>query len=419
MVQQLIAARTSLLSAATSRYRRWLTNLPRGQFWIFFIAACFFNLGFSSFFFLFNLYLLHFGFTERALGVFGSFMALGAILGTIPVGAIAQRFGLRATLIGGISLTVAFSVLRAVIVQEPVQLVLAICAGLALCSWGVCLSPAIAGLTTEDERPIAFSLIFASGIAIAGIGAFAAGRLPRWCGELVRDSHLSSAQETGAALLVSCGVAVLALIPLSRLKLPIASDGVKLPRFSNPFLRRFLPAMALWGVVTGSFAPFANVYFVHHLGVSMEKTGAIFSFSNIGQVVAVLCAPFLFRKAGLVPGIMLTQFATAAALGLLAFAHTGTQAASIYWCYMAVQCMNEPGIYSLLMDRIPSPEHNSASAATFFVSGVAQAVASLAMGSAIVRFGYSDSLVAIALLAIAAAFVFARLRAEQRPSVSA
>lgn len=406
---QLAGAPATRVSRMEMRCRRWLANAPRGQFWFFFIAAVFFNFGFSAFFFLYNIYLLNFGMTERFLGLLGSCMAIGSILGTIPVGAIAQRFGLRATLTGGVLLVIVFSALRTCIISQPTQLVLAVCSGLTLCTWAVCLSPSVAALTAERERPVAFSLMFASGIGVAGLGAFAAGRLPGWIRALPLAFSLTPVRATGAALLLVCGIAALALIPISRLTLRPTHSEIRLPRLSNPFLRRFLPAMAIWGLVTGSFAPFANVYFVHHLGLSLERAGSVFSFSNLAQFIAVLCAPLLFRRTGLSSGIMLTQLATAAALASLAIAHTGFQAATLYWAYMAVQSMNEPGIYSLLMDRIPAVEHNSASAATFFVTGGAQAAASLAMGYAIVRYGYPAALVVVAVLAVVAAILFGRL----------
>jgi len=406
---QLMGTQVKTVSPLESRRQRWLASVPRGQFWAFFTAAIFFNFGFSAYFFLFNLYLLNFGFTERFLGLVGGLMATGTIIGTIPAGVAAQRFGLRATLTGCVVLTVCFSILRALLVWQPAQLVLAVCCGLALCCWAVCLSPSVAGLATEHQRPVAFSLIFASGIGVAGLGSLFAGRLPDWIRTFAPGLSLTSTRATGAALLVSCGIAFLALIPISRLTLRAAASGPQLPRFSNSFLRRFLPAMAIWGLVTGSFAPFANVYFVHHLGFSMARAGTVFSFANLGQFIAVICAPLLFRRAGLTSGIMMTQFAVAASLVLLSASHAEMQVAVIYWIYMSAQSMNEPGIYNLLMDRIPAPEHNGASAAAFFVSGIAQAVASLAMGAAIVRFGYSAALVAVAALAGMAAILFGRL----------
>jgi len=71
--------------------------------------------------------------------------------------------------------------------------------------------------------------------------------------------------------------------------------------------------------------------------------------------------------------------------------------------------MNEPGIYSLLMDQIPPSERSGASASTFFVSYACQAIASAAMGAGIFRFGYSAALLAVAGLAVAATLLFGRL----------
>jgi len=199
------------------------------------------------------------------------------------------------------------------------------------------------------------------------------------------------------------------LLPISRLPLRVAAPHAGLPRLSNPFLRRFLLAMAVWSLVTGSFAPFANVYFVHHLGLALESTGSVFSLSQFVQFVAVLSAPLFFRYTRLPVGIMVTQLATAVALACLAGTHTALYAAWIYWAYMAAQCMNEPGMYSLLMDSVPVQEHNGASASTFFVSSLSQLVASTATGVALVRFGYSSVLAVTAGLAVVAAVLFRRL----------
>lgn len=405
MIQKFV----NVYKASLIRIRKWLAKAPRGNFWFFFCASVFFCFGFSIFFFLFNLYLLDFGLTERSLGLISSFMAAGGIVGTIPIGMLASSFGLRRTLIGGLLFTVLFSVLRSCIIWQPAQLGLAALTGLTLCSWAVCLSPAVAGLTTEHQRPFAFSLMFASGIGIAGLGNLIGGWLPGWLRKLPTHSPLSSPHAYQGALLVGCALAALALIPISRLPQRIVGSHAGIPRLSNPFLRRFLLAMAVWSLVTGSFSPFANVYFVHHLGLSLKKTGSIFSVSQLVQFMAVLSAPLLFRRTGFPRGIMVTQLATAAALACLASIHTVTQASWIYWIYMAFQCMNEPGMFSLLMDSIPTHEHNGASASTFFVSSLSQVVASTATGVALVRFGYSSVLAGIAGLAVVAAILFRQL----------
>jgi MFS family permease len=404
------------------KLRLLLVNAPRGRFWFFFAASIFFNIGFSIYYFLFNIYLLGFGWTERSLGLIGSMVAVGSILGTIPIGRLAERLGLRWTLTLCVGLAVVLSVLRASTLSRPAQLGLALLSGVVMCSWAVCLSPAVAALTTEKQRPFAFSLMFASGISLAGLGGLAAGHLPgwliqfRWLHVLIYPLNVSQANKW--TLLIGCIIAALTLIPLMGIALAASTPRARQPRRSNPFLWRFLPAMAVWGLVTGAFPPFANVFFVHHLGLSLERTGFIFSISQLAQFLAILAAPLLFRRAGLTAGVMLTQLATAASLVWLSATHSAQLACYIYWAYMAVQCMNEPGIFSMLMAQTPEHQRSRASAATFFVSSASQAAASLVLGAAIVRFGYPLSIAAIAVLAVLAAVLFRRLARDAVQSSS-
>jgi MFS family permease len=387
--------------------RQWSATAPRGQFWLFYTGSLFFSFGFSIFFFLFNLYLLGFHLTERSLGLISGFVAFGSILGTIPAGMCAERFGIRPTLVSGLLCTVVFSLLRIHFLAQPAQYALAILTGMTLCTWAVCLSPAVASLTREAERPFAFSLVFSSGIGIAALGALVAGQLPGWLRHL--SGSMTAIQASRWTLQFACGAAALSILPLLQLRLPAAAPRIRLSRLSNPFLRRFLPAMAVWALVTGSFPPFANVYFVHHLGLSLQKVGFVFSVSQLVQFLAVLCAPLLFRRTGLVSGVVSTQIATAAALASMALFRGGAHGVWVYPLYMAVQYMNEPGIFSLLMDQVPAGERSNASASTFFVTSACQATASAVMGVAIVRFGYSTVLLAIAGLAVTATALFARL----------
>src|SRR5258707_13458792 len=91
--------RTSFGVDISRSVRGWIENATGRAFLLFFSASLFFAFGFSIFYFLFNLYLLDFGYTERSLGLIGGLVAAGGIAGTIPIGVLAQRFGLRRTLL--------------------------------------------------------------------------------------------------------------------------------------------------------------------------------------------------------------------------------------------------------------------------------------------------------------------------------
>lgn len=78
-----------------------------------------------------------------------------------------------------------------------------------------------------------------------------------------------------------------------------------------PFLWRFLTlaALAVSSLVTGAFSPFVIVYFSRHLRMPLERIDIVVSFSHLVQVLALLAAPLIFRKFGLV-GIVYTQIET-------------------------------------------------------------------------------------------------------------
>jgi hypothetical protein len=109
--------------------------------------------------------------------------------------------------------------------------------------------------------------------------------------------------------LIGCAIVSLGLVPPWRLEFRDSVVAEKRCYPGSPFLWRFLTlaALAVWSLVTGAFSPFANVYLSRHLRMPLERIDIVFSFSHLVQVLAVLAAPLVFRKFGLVIGIVFTQ----------------------------------------------------------------------------------------------------------------
>jgi MFS family permease len=108
----------------------WFRQLHPGKgYWLFFTAAFFFDAGFSVYVFLFNLYLLDLHFNEKAIGLVNGALALGGLAGTLPVGALGRRFGLRPLLLFCFVAAPLVGVLRAVWTGEGAQIGLAFLAG--------------------------------------------------------------------------------------------------------------------------------------------------------------------------------------------------------------------------------------------------------------------------------------------------
>ena len=380
------------VAASGSRWW-WRTNELGEQFWLFLGSAILFNFALFVFVLLYNLYLSDLGFREDALGLVNSANRAGSLAGTLPAAYFAHRLGLRKTLLIAIGGTAASEVLRAVFVSRASASALGFASGCIFALWAVIFAPVIVGAAGKKRRPLAFSIFFATMFGIGIAGNWIGGRLPMWMGG------------KQPVLLVSAALSALALIPALRIRLrPIVRDAARIyPR--SRFLIRFLTAFALWHLATGTFNPFANVYFAR-LHFSVGRIGSIFSIAQAAQMAAVLLAPLVFRRWGLAAGISWMMLATAVGLCGLATQPPGMAPALVFGAYMSFQWMSEPGLNTLLMSRVAEEERSGASALNYLVAFGAQALAALAGGGLIARYGYGVVLAGAAVLGAGAAGLF-------------
>ena len=389
-----------------ARYQLSSTGLSR-PFWTFFAASFFFDLGLFIFFFLYNLFLFDRGFDEKFLGAMASAMSIGSIACTLPAGLLIDRLGLRKSLMVCFTAVPLVAAARAFFLSQSVLLALAFLGGFVTTLWAVMLSPAVTQLTTERNRSLAFSIDCAAGIGI-GIGAnLIASRIPGWLVHLHVASNLTDAKQY--ALLLGCAIVVLGIVPVSRLRFPPVRETTRRLYPRNRFLLRFLPAVAIWSLITGSLSPLANVYFAHYLRMPLEEIGAVLSISSLCQVLGVLAAPLLFRRFGLVPAMAGAQVLIAVLLAGLAGTSAAVPASILYVAYTGLLWMSEPGLFTLLMSRVSPAEQAGASALNFLVISLGQAGAVAAAGASFVRFGYPRALLAMACIALGSSFLFHRL----------
>jgi predicted MFS family arabinose efflux permease len=375
---------------------RWSlrTRGLKAPFWRFLGVSAIFNFALFVYFLLFNLLLLGRGYREDFLGVMTTAMTLGAIAGSLPAAVLIRRFGLQRALIACFSATAALCAVRCFALGRAELLASAFLGGAALSVWTVSIMPAISAVTSERTRARGFSTFFAASIAIGAIAGVVGGRLP------------SLAGGTQAALLLSCALAAIAGFAGLWLELPRVEVGHQNIYPRNRFFLRYLPALAVWGLATGSFNPFFNAFFATFVHMRVERIGVVFSLSQMGQVLAILLAPVALRRLGLVRGIAGMQWMTAVALGCLSAAPGAAAAAVLYVAYMSFQWMSEPGMNTLVSDQVEDAQRGGASALHMFCLSVSQALAAALGGVAISRLGYRPALAAAAVLAGVAAVLF-------------
>jgi predicted MFS family arabinose efflux permease len=375
------------------------------QFLRFLAAASLFNFGMSIFFLLYNLLLLQRGFQEEFVGSVSSAMSIGSLTGTVPAAFVLHRFGLRNTLVGAFSGLVSVCVIRVITASPFVLIASAFLGGFLFSSYAVSIAPTVAELTAQRARPFAFSLVFSLGIAMGVLAGIAGGRLPAL---LARGSAPGILPLQGA-LLVACAIAAMGALPALGLHFRTNPESERRVYPRSPFIKQFLVALLLWSLATGAFNPFFAVYFSKNMAMPVGQIGMLFSIAQLVQVLAVMLAPLVLRRLGLISGLMTMQIATAVALAALAAGPTALVAGAVYATYMAFQYMSEPGMYSLLMEQVKAEERSGASALNFLVIFVGQAVAAALAGFAVRRFGYSVVLIAAAGTALLAAAVVRRI----------
>jgi len=389
----------------------WVTEHSFSRnFWTYFVAVFCFDAGYGVFFFLFNLYLLDLGFSERLMGWVGGAMTIGSVLVMMPVGVLSKKVGVKPLIITCFLASPIFNALRAVYIWWPAQIALALLAGAAMSAGTVCYLPAVARFTTDKNRTAAFTLIISASLGTSALGGIICGYLPTW----VRSAGISMhpADLKRIILLVSCAVVSLGLLPLLRLRFPEpeaepsreSEPAISLRRWKpSPFLLRFLPLMALWSAVIASFSPFGNVYLSSVLHIPLSHIGLVFSGIQIVQLCMGALAPIVFRWLGLVNGIVVVQVGAGIMLCSLAVARNVKFAVTAYLIVSALQWMSSPGLYDLVMRKTPDSERNTASAATLLWSSIAGSIATTGCGILFARFGYPRVLFGIAAMSLTVA----------------
>jgi MFS family permease len=379
------------------------------DYWVFFTAAFFFDFGFAVYFFLFNLFLLDAHFNERAIGLIGSAGMIGSVAGTLPVGLLARKYGLRPVLMVCFTVAPILGVLRLFLMTESAQICVGFLFGLSMSLWAVCFLPAVARTTTAANRQSAFSLITSAAIGTAMLGGIVCAYVPQW---LQHSRYAVQPIDAKRLMLfVSCVIAItglFAVLQMKRIDTPVAevvetASETKIVWWKwkpDAFLLRFLPAMALWTVVVTSFNPFANIYLSKVLHVPFIRIGFIFSTAQMVQLCTGLLTPLLFRLMGLINGVIATQIAAALLIASLAGAHNPQIAVILYLVFSAVQWMAAPGMYNLLMSRVPDSGRTTAASAMMFCNAIVGAVASAATGALFTKFGYPPIMMAIAAIAV-------------------
>jgi MFS family permease len=254
--------------------------------WRILLHSSVFGLALSVADLLFNFYLVSLGYTATTAGLFSTIgRAAGMILG-LPLGLLIDRVGpQRSILIGvlayglGWALMLQFSALW---VMLPIQFVI----GAAYILTSTAVTPLLAGVTREHQRPMIFGWNASATLAVGLAGSAFGGVLPSLAAGVLRVGP----QDTPAyrlALMAVVGLSVSAMLPVLG-RMPALTSGH--PASAPPAPTTLLPTRSLLryslagmllGMGGGSILPFQNLFFRHSFSLSDATVGVVLAWSAL------------------------------------------------------------------------------------------------------------------------------------------
>ena len=290
----------------------------------------------------FNLYLESLGYSNATIGVVSTIAAVAGAAAAFPASAASDRFGRRAIIAGGVVLGLV--ALAGLLLTEalPFIVVLAACWSVGSQSFQVVQAPFLTEHSDPEHRNQLFAAQFAiqnvTNVAAAVLGGIGAAAIAGWIGLdpagpgtyrviLVIMAVLLTASLASVALLSDDRPRVLTSARLARVGEPAAFPpdprrartifGIVI-RDRARFARLIFPGFLI-SLGAGQVIPFLNLFIQRKFGLDLTSLNAVFAFTSLGTVAAILAQPALARRFGQITSVVIVQGASIPFLAVLGF----------------------------------------------------------------------------------------------------
>ena len=414
------SARTKLEDGYLSKFRRFSRNA-----WLYLLFVFCYSSSFAVFLVVLGLYLLSMGYDESLVGSIElTAMILGAAI-CLPGGLLTDRVGGKYTLLGAAGLVALGRIGLVLTADSRVMILAAIPLGAGIAINWIGGDVLLAGASTEKDRPLLFSIRFATFSIALVLGSIFGGILPGMFGALMQVEG-TSPQAYHLTLVIAAGISILGIVPLlfasdvryatSRRK----SAGLLGYRMKQPTLiAKLLLPQAFNSMSVAAIFPFLSIFFRYRLSATVAQAGVIIAMASIVATIAALVAPTLADKVGKVRATAYLQLAGLPFL-LIAGYTSSLEAASVaFWLYRGLVASSFPIMVTFVMQIVDAEERGRASAvANLFWNG-GWAISAWGAGSIMAAGHYSAAYLFSALCLVVGAVSWYSLfrKDEIAPSV--
>jgi len=302
------------------------------------------------------------GVSADFMGIVITSMGVSTFVASIFLGIAADVYGRKRLLIGGNVLASLIIIVFALTTNPLLLLAAAIFEGISEAAILASSSALLAEKVENEKRTSVFSLYgFAQSIAF-GIGSFAipAALVFELFGFTNRESHI----------LLYILISISSLISTFLMFKVKESKGLKkirtnlldlLPMKSKSILLRYVLTGAIIAFGAGMVVPLMTLWFNLRYGISDTISAPILAVSSILIALAILVAPLLAKRFGLIKAIVITQITSTIFMFATPFSPSYALAGFVYSTRALLMNMASPLSQSMIMGLVPEDERGTAS----------------------------------------------------------
>ncbi|MBE3561440.1 MAG: MFS transporter [Ktedonobacteraceae bacterium] len=327
-----------------------------------------------------NLYVHSLGYKPDFVGLFSAMPAIGSLLGAVPVGLCADRFGRKPVLLLSAVLTPLFLAAIGLVTSAPLLLVLSFVQGLAATAYWVTNLPLLTESTTQEQRVGVLALNSFLLLGIGALGNLLGGAIPEFVAGLL---HVSA----GSSEPLRWGVFVAALFTfvfgfplwfLRETRRPSlagtgggvgGSGGIEAvseqaltakteQRMQSKkkstiilFAQLLIPDL-LFMMGEGAVVALMQLYFVLRFQLLPGPLGIIFTISGLAGGIFSLTAPLFVRRWSKLRLITSVQYLSAPLMVLIGFAPTLPLAIAGEYARSLMRTLIEPVYAAFAMEQV-------------------------------------------------------------------
>ena len=305
------------------------------------------------------------GYKPDFIGLLNAASAIGALVGAVPTGLLADRIGRKPVLLVSAVLAPLFLVCIGLVTSAPLLLLFSFLQGVVATAYWVSNVPLLIENTTEQQRVgvLAFNSFLLLGIG--ALGNLLGGAIPEFVAGLLHVSAASTVPLrwgvlTAALFTIVFGFPLFFLRETKRQKVPVSAKTVPVKKHREAvqerlpvllFIKLLLPDL-LFTIGEGAVVGLIQLYFVLRFRLLPGPLGLIFTISGLAAGFFSLTAPLFVRRWSKLRIITVVQYLTAPLMILIGFAPTLPLAIAGEYTRSFMRTLIEPIYMAFAMENV-------------------------------------------------------------------